>query len=723
MAHNKTLALLAAVTACAASAVDTWYVDAVNGNDGWNGKADISHADQGLGIGPKRTLAVFTNLLAKGDTIYVAPGWYTNGVANSNFRFFSDKGNISLIATGDASNTFIGGAADKTVEQATAPYGCGANAVVPVKMTGGGNLVRGLTLTGGRQVKWENSASYYGGGAVFDSSKNTDCMVDCVVTNCIANRGGGVYHLGNALRCRFAGNMAENGAHAQGLNCAVNCVFENAEGYAVLNAVDGSRFINCLCRGNTAGNFRTTAGTINVYNSVFLKGGTTIPKNKACAFSNCFFDFDPTVLFAAFEAIVGTNGECRVFATGSLKFNADGSPYRGNPVIDAGIASYYNDNFPLALDASEKAFDIVKSVRTSGEAMDMGPFERNAESADDDEWFVDAANGDDSNSGKTSAQAFRTLARASTNALMEAGATVHVAEGVYSDGVVPAIPEVDATASRMLVGYQISFVATGRREATVIEGASDSTASGIGPGAVRCCLMRGGIIRGFTLRNGNVNAGSKTEDDKGGGIKCTSSAAYVYDCEIYGCNAVRGGGVQGATLVRCYVHDNTNVTTGIEPARSAAGTDAFGCIGYNSVVKGDCYTGSLWLNCTLLGKCWGSGTTFANCYIGTDGATVAGVAASFTNCVCAGAFKAFTTKGGCVENSPCLFDSSWRPRRHRSPIVNAGDGALYAARFPESLSAFRDIDYAGGERVLEGRIDVGAGEMIWDPVGMTISFR
>ena len=155
---KRLLMMIGAVAVACGAAVPsfgatTWYVDADNGNDAWNGQAAFADAVPANDVGPKKTLAVFTNLLAKGDTIYVAPGWYTNGVAETHFRFFSDKGNISLISTGSAADTFIGGAVDTSVNQASSPYGCGPNAIVPLKMTGGNNLVRGITICNGRQLE------------------------------------------------------------------------------------------------------------------------------------------------------------------------------------------------------------------------------------------------------------------------------------------------------------------------------------------------------------------------------------------------------------------------------------------------------------------------------------------------------------------------------------------------------------------------------------------
>ena len=735
MMKRMSVVLLALVVlACVAmpAFATTWYVDAENGNDDWNGKADFANAVPASNIGPKKTLAVFTNLLASSDTIYAAPGWYTNGVATSNSRFYSNVGRISLIATGDASNTFIGGAPDPDVNLTTSPYGCGPKAIVAVRMTGYNNLLQGFTIVGGRSAEYVDREATRGGGVVFSGFSGGDRMVDCIVTNCAANRGGGVYTLQYALRCRVTGNFADNGAHAMFLNTAVNCIFENTEAYGVYNNSSSGTFLNCLFRGNKTGNIRTNPnGQINVYNSVFLLADGTVAtqaRNKRCYFYNCLFDFDPTARTDV-EAMAGTNGECRVVATGSLKFNNDGSPTWGCAAIGAAKASYYEDKFPSVFDASEKGYDFTKNARTVGDAMDIGATERIDGTLDDNIWYVDAENGDDANSGRTLAQAFQTLARASTNALMEAGATVYVAEGVYSSGVVPAaLCGAGVTDCRMLVPNKVDFVAMGRREATIIEGASSTaTTSGIGPGAVRCCFMRGGSLSGFTLRKGNVNADpNDVNGDKGGGIYCTTSTSLAYDCEITGCNAVRGAGAAGATLIRCYIHGNTQNVTGVDTvlglaARSPTATGAFSCSACNTVIDGTCYTGGTYLNCTLLGNCWGSGATYANSYVGADGASVKAVAATFTNCVCAQSFKDFTRHDGCVENTPCRFGLKARPVGDDSAVVNAGDYLLYSNRFPVAFAAYRDIDYAGNPRVLDGCIDIGATE--YKPVGSTILFR
>ena len=391
---------------------------------------------------------------------------------------------------------------------------------------------------------------------------------------------------------------------------------------------------------------------------------------------------------------------------------------------------YVNGTY-VDFNAHEDGWNYVGTLPSNG------TFEIVPDYAKVNDWYVDANLGNDSNDGLRpgASHAFKTLARASTNSLVEAGATVYVAEGVYNIGVVPALLYgLDSTDNRMVVPYGVHFIASGDRDKTIVEGASSSdTACGIGNGAVRCCIVRGGSVQGFTMRNGNVNASSSsTENDQGGGIRFTSGDAFAYDCEIYNCNAVRGGGVASgasdqmkARLVRCYIHDNTVNTEGLEPKRIGEADGAYRCSGYNTVVEGNCYVGKTWLNSTITGKCWGSGTTFYNCFIGADGASGAGVAATFTNCVTSGTFMDHSKHEGCWENKTYTFskNKNWRPRSKDSALFNTGDGNLYAEHFPADLSAYANFDYAGGDRILEGAIDVGAGEMIYDPTGTQIIFR
>jgi hypothetical protein len=88
-------------------------------------------------------------------------------------------------------------------------------------------------------------------------------------------------------------------------------------------------------------------------------------------------------------------------------------------------------------------------------------------------------------------------------------------------------------------------------------------------------------------------------------------------------------------------------------------------------------------------------------------------------------FKDHSPHAGCWENKTYTFNrnKNWRPRSKDSALFNFGDGSLYATHFPADLAQYAGFDFGGGERVLEGCIDVGAGEMIYDPKGTQIILR
>ena len=57
------------------------------------------------------------------------------------------------------------------------------------------------------------------------------------------------------------------------------------------------------------------------------------------------------------------------------------------------------------------------------------------------------------------------------------------------------------------------------------------------------------------------------------------------------------------------------------------------------------------------------------------------------------------------------LDENFRPKTKDSPLVDFGNKAHYDKYFPTAWARFRtDRDYAGGQRIYNGEIDVGCGE-------------
>jgi hypothetical protein len=60
-----------------------------------------------------------------------------------------------------------------------------------------------------------------------------------------------------------------------------------------------------------------------------------------------------------------------------------------------------------------------------------------------------------------------------------------------------------------------------------------------------------------------------------------------------------------------------------------------------------------------------------------------------------------------------VFDADNRPSLDDATYCDKGDRSLYDAHFPSAWIRFKDRDYAGGQRVYNGWIDIGAGEADW----------
>ena len=78
--YAKTAFLIAGFAGSVAFAGNHWYVDAVNGDDRWDGKVAFSGVDQNANAGPKKT---FANLFAdcqiqSDDVVHAAAGTYSN---------------------------------------------------------------------------------------------------------------------------------------------------------------------------------------------------------------------------------------------------------------------------------------------------------------------------------------------------------------------------------------------------------------------------------------------------------------------------------------------------------------------------------------------------------------------------------------------------------------------------------------------------------------------
>lgn len=203
---------------------NTWYVDASAENDSGDGRTPYR---------AKKTLQAAMDIedLDLYDTVRVAAGVYaegkyetvdSGGAVTARHRVALKDG-IVLEGAG-ADKTFIVGESDQTGTR-----GCGPAAMRCVKMPHGsvGSVLKAVTVCGGRG---SSSTSGYGGGINnFDASN--DYVVDCVISNNVAYRGGGTQG-GRFVRCRFMGNIALGssvGSAGYNIVRAWNCDFASGE--------------------------------------------------------------------------------------------------------------------------------------------------------------------------------------------------------------------------------------------------------------------------------------------------------------------------------------------------------------------------------------------------------------------------------------------------------------------------------------------------------------
>ena len=254
--------LLVAVAVSYAAEAAEWHVN--------NRAANASDSNPGTAEEPFLTInAATTNVnFEAGDTVYVHPGIYNTGKVptsegpNWASRVYLPK-KTYLLGTGRVDETIIKGV------RSSAAGGLGDSTVRCITIGGAGSVVSNLTICGGG-TKSKDGGTGSGGGV--SASSTGSYIVDCVISNCAATKGGGTYS-GTAVRCRYINNIAlgstsGNCGAAAGYSYLFNCVIENCNGTRsegnLVAALSECRAVNC-----TVFNCRTGVSTGRAYNCVF----------------------------------------------------------------------------------------------------------------------------------------------------------------------------------------------------------------------------------------------------------------------------------------------------------------------------------------------------------------------------------------------------------------------------------------------------------------------
>ena len=223
------------VTLTAIKVSKVYYVDEKNGKDSYDGTADAEHIDDALGKGPKATLQAAHDGATAGNTtsgfpvVYVAPGFYSNGVtvatytnskgvsSSSNRRLVTSK-NIAFISTEGAEKTFIVGAPDPS-----GANGFGADAEGGVYMFTDANpaYLQGFTITGCYSPATQDGIGNY--GTAFCSATYRVACIDCIISNNYAKSLYPATSYGVYLRTKFIENKSPSYLNYYGT--FISCVF------------------------------------------------------------------------------------------------------------------------------------------------------------------------------------------------------------------------------------------------------------------------------------------------------------------------------------------------------------------------------------------------------------------------------------------------------------------------------------------------------------------
>ena len=346
-------------------------------------------------------------------------------------------------------------------------------------------------------------------------------------------------------------------------------------------------------------------------------------------------------------------------------------------------------------------------------------------------WYV-APNGSDVATGFFP-DAAKSLQNALSNATLVAGDRVVALPGTYRTGKM--IQDGDyAVCSRAVVPEGVTLESRDGKASTIIEGAqalvkddapSSYDVKGLGADAIRCVLLKSGAsLRGFTLTNGwtratkNGAVNHSDADTCGGGVWCAGTECRVEDCLMTGNGAYRGAGAFGGFCLNCEFVDNYAYYGG----GASSNCRNHGCLSYGNTAASWSVNSGLFavrdaVNCTCFDSL--SQAISAAAFIGITNSCATGYfnpnnmsAANVSHCIFnkdklnsvpEGFFA--EAEACCVTNDTVMVFENNRPVIGQNICIDAG-----TVEVPDTLKA---TDVLGGQRIYNGRLDIGAVEADW----------
>jgi len=314
-----------------------WYVNP-NGSDANNGWSTAT---------PKRTLAAVMLGAISGDTVMAAKGYYAEGdvIHNTSLSLRSRvcvPAGVTLKSAEGPEVTFIMGS-----------DGTGSPTPLRCATTTKDSSIVGFTICGGRTFddSTSNTSDDYNGAGVHGLGW-FGLVENCIISNCIAVRGGGIYG-STVSRCRLLENHALNNCSAGRNSRFFNCLFDRNTGGSV--AGYWGALVNCTFAADNNATSSILDGTAhvegvmttNVANTIFLSGRmkSTVPTR----FENCVF---VDTFFSTWDASKYTTNEfCAVRSISDLAFDSAYAPIIGiNPAVDSADKALYDEDRAGSLD-------------------------------------------------------------------------------------------------------------------------------------------------------------------------------------------------------------------------------------------------------------------------------------------------------------------------------------------------------------------------------------
>ncbi|WP_298609468.1 choice-of-anchor Q domain-containing protein, partial [uncultured Spirosoma sp.] len=653
-------------------------------------------------------------------------------------------------------------------------------------LTGNGNSVivnnsNGLTASAVLDGFVITGGNTFNGGAIFNNS-SSPTFVNCLLTGNKASYGGAIYsYTSNAtfVNCALTGNTAEylggaiyiSGGSPSLINCSLTGnTASSGSGGAIFNESSSPSLTNCSLTGNTA----PSGGAIFNYNSsnpvltncsltnntapsggaIYNESGSPVLTNAVVwnnGGANTFVNNNNSTItahYSLFDAsVTGYTTDPTNLTTTTSPFVSSSSVAlaTGSPAINAGNpASVTVASGPYSATALP-ATDLVGNARIVGGRVDMGAVENTCPVPT--RLYVAASQTAVVGDGLSWQTAFPDLKSALTYLCSQSLTEIWVAQGTYKpegQDFFTMLPNVKIIGG--FVGNETAI--TGRPAVNPVNGQpSSSTLSSNGNAIIsnyRNGLTATAVLDGFVITGGGGYIG--------GAIYNNNTSPSFVNCLLTGNKANSGGAIYNAggspSLINCALTGNTAEYLGGAIYISGGSPSLINCsltgnkadyFGGGAIYNENSSNPSL-INCSLTGNTapvggaiynTNSGLTLTNAVVWNNGG--ANTFVNNNNSTITAHYSLFDASVTGYTTDPTNLTTTTSPFVSSTsvaliacaPAINAGaPTSQTAATGPYSVTALPTTDLSGNQRIVGGRVDMGAVEFQGTPnypVAFTLS--